>query len=143
MTASPRRLPVSVLVTVFLGGVLGGLARYAATIAEPAAPADFPWATFAVNTSGAFCLPLLLTLLACLRPADRLLRPLLGTGFLGAFTTFSSVTTAVDRYVAGGRVDVALTYLIGSLVAALVAVALGLLLGRAVVRRRGAEATCS
>lgn len=142
-TAVPRQFPLPVLVAVFLGGVAGGLARYASTVAEPAAPAAFPWATLAVNTAGAFCLPVLLTLLVGLRPADRFLRPLLGTGFLGAFTTFSSVATAADRFLSAGRIAVAAAYLAGSLVAAIVAVMLGLLLGRTVVRRRGAGAACS
>lgn len=136
------RLSPTVLATVFGGGVAGGLARYAVTESWPTSADGFPWATFGVNTAGAFALPLLLAVLACVAP-HRYLRPLLATGFLGAFTTFSSVVVAADRLAARGQVGTAAGYLVGSTAAALAAGSAGLLLGRALAiprLRRGPAA---
>ena len=129
------RLSPPVLAAVFGGGVAGGLARYGVTTAWPTPAHGFPWATFGVNTAGAFALPLLLVLLAA-ASAPRYLRPLLGTGFLGAFTTFSSVVTATDQLAAAGREISAALYLGGSTAAALAAGTMGLLAGRALVAGR-------
>jgi CrcB protein len=136
----PRRLPSvtsAILAVVFLGGVVGGLARYGLTEAWPTSGAGFPWSTFAVNTAGAFALPLLVILVADVLAPRRLLRPLLGTGFLGAFTTFSSVTTSTDRLIAHGHVATAVLYLVGSLLAAAVAVLVGAAAGRAIAPATG------
>jgi CrcB protein len=126
----PRFEP-TILAVIFAGGVVGGLTRYAVTKAWPAPAAGFPWAVFTVNTAGAFALGLLLALLAELAPR-RLLRPLLGTGFLGAFTTFSSVVTTTDQLLAHGRTGTAVAYLGGGMLAALGAVSFGVVLGRAI-----------
>ncbi len=119
-----------VLAVVFVGGVVGGLARYGITRAWPTPGDGFPWATFAVNTSGALVLALLLVVLAERRPGHRYLRPLLGTGVLGAFTTFSSVVVSTDRLLAHGHGRTAVGYLLGSLLAGLTATWLGLRLAR-------------
>jgi CrcB protein len=130
----PRRprLPPRVLAVVFAGGVAGGLARYAVASAWPAPRHGFPWATFTVNTSGALALTLLIVVLAEIWAPRRYLRPLLGTGFLGAYTTFSSVVTETDLLAAHGHARTAALYLTGSLLAALGAASFGLLLGRAI-----------
>jgi CrcB protein len=121
---------------VFTGGFVGGLARYVVTLAWPAPPYSFPWATFLVNTSGAFALALLLVLVIDVLPPTTCLRPALGTGFLGAFTTFSSVATAVDQLVVYKQADTAAIYLVASTAAGLSAASFGLLLGRAVAAYR-------
>jgi CrcB protein len=130
------RLDRAVLGVIFLGGIAGGLARYAVTEAWPGSKRGFPWSTFTVNTTGAFALGLLLVLLGHLFASHRLARPLLGTGFLGALTTFSSVMTATDQLLAHDRASTAVVYLVGSLLAALGAVSFGLLTGRAIVTNR-------
>lgn len=132
-----RRPPVSlrVLAAIYAGGVLGGISRYEISRALPAGAADFPWATFAINTAGAFALAVLLVLvLEALRPRWYL-RPGIGTGFLGAFTTFSSVVTSTDRLAAHGHAGLAAGYLVGSAAAGLVAAAVGLSIGRVVAAR--------
>jgi CrcB protein len=135
------RLPIrwSSVGAVAAGGFLGGLGRYAVVSAWPSGPATFPWGVFAVNTSGAFLLALLLSLAFEVLPPALLLRPFAGTGFCGAYTTFASVATAVDLFVAHGRAGLALVYLFGSLFAGLAAAASGLILGRvaAVAKERG------
>jgi CrcB protein len=88
----------------------------------PAGPASFPWAVFAVNTAGAFVLALLLVLVLEVLPPGTYLRPLVGTGFCGALTTFGSVAVAADQLVAAGRAALALGYVAASLGAGLCAV---------------------
>lgn len=125
-----------VLLAVFVGGFAGGLARYAVTLAWPASPGGFPWATFAINTSGAFALAALLVLVIEVLPPSTYLRPGLGTGFLGAFTTFSAVASAVDQLARQGRLATAALYLGASTLAGLAAASLGLVLARSVAAYR-------
>ncbi len=102
---------------------------------RPTPENSFPWATLAVNTTGAFCLGLLLTLLLEIRPPTPYLRPALGTGFLGAFTTFSAVAGTTDLLAASGRWATAAGYVAASIVAGLSAALAGLILGRLLARR--------
>jgi CrcB protein len=127
---------LDVLAVVFVGGCLGGAARYAATSAGRAPSGGFPWATFAVNTSGAFVLAAVIVAAAG-RGRSRYLRPLLGTGFCGAFTTFSSVVVAADQMFVHGHAATALAYLLATIVGGLVAAWLGWTLIRAVTTRGG------
>lgn len=121
---------------VLLGGAAGGTARYLLGEAFPDPEGGFPRTTFAVNVSGAFVLALLLVLLVeGSRPRPHL-RAAVGTGFLGAFTTFSTVVAAADRLVLLDRWEVAAGYVAGSTVAGLVAAAAGLLAGRGLLERR-------
>ena len=136
-SASPwPRLAPGVLLAVFVGGVLGGGARYGIGLAAPTAVDGFPWDIFAINLSGAFALSLLLVLVLEVFPPTRYVRPALGTGFIGAFTTFSSLATATDQLVAHGHPVLALVYTLGSLFGGLVAASLGLAGGRAISANR-------
>ena len=127
---------LDVLAVVFVGGCLGGAARYAATSAGRAPFGGFPWATFAVNTSGAFVLAAVI-MAAAVRGSSRYLRPLLGTGFCGAFTTFSSVVVAADQMFAHGHAATALVYLLATIVGGVAAAWLGRTLTRAATTRGG------
>jgi CrcB protein len=130
------RLERPVLAVVFGGGVAGGLARYGVTSAWPTPAHGFPWATFSVNTPGAFALALLVVFLAEVWSPHRYTRALVGTGFLGAFTTFSSVVVGVDQLAAAGYRRTAVIYLASSVLATLGAGSFGLLLGLAVAASR-------
>jgi len=136
------RLAPGVVVAVFVGGVLGGWARYGIGIAAPPPVDGFPWDIFAINLSGAFALALLLVLVLEVFPPTRYVRPALGTGFIGAFTTFSSLATATDHLLAHGRPLLAVGYTLGSLFGGLIAASLGLACGRVVSasRRRARSA---
>jgi CrcB protein len=81
-------------------------------------------------------LGLLLVLILDLWPPRRYLRPFLAVGFIGSFTTFSTWMVEVGELVSGGSPLIAVLYLSGSLTAGLAATGLGLLVGRAVARRR-------
>jgi CrcB protein len=116
-----------VLGVVALGGVIGSLARYGLAEAFPHGPGAFPWATFATNVLGCFAIGLLLTRLT--PRSHPLLRPFLGTGILGGFTTFS--TFAVDTaHLLHVQMVVAIAYYFCTIVAALLAALIGEWLGR-------------
>jgi CrcB protein len=114
-------IPLSHVSVVFAGGTLGGLARYGISQAWPASTGSFPTAILVINTAGAFLLGVLVTVVG-MRAAPHYLRPFLGAGFCGGFTTFSSVVTADDLLLAHGHAGIALGYLAASLAAGLVAV---------------------
>jgi CrcB protein len=129
------KLRADVIGVVFAGGCAGGAARYAATSGWAAPTGGFPWATFAVNVTGAFILGLVVIIAADVVPS-RYLRPLLGTGFCGGLTTFSSVVVATDQLFAHGHARTAVSYLLATIAAGLAACSLGLLLGRAIAANR-------
>lgn len=124
-----------VWLAIFAGGCLGGLARYATVRAWPVGQGSFPWPTLAVNLTGALILAVLLVLAGRLWQS-RYARPLLGTGFCGAFTTFSAVVVDSDRLLAGGAPGTALGYLAASFGGGLVVAFAGVVLARAVLDRR-------
>jgi fluoride exporter len=79
------------IAAVFVGGVVGTLARVAIAQLWPSADDAFPWAIFAVNISGTFLLGWLVTRLQERLPLSTYRRQLMGTGFCGAYTTFSTM----------------------------------------------------
>jgi fluoride exporter len=76
-----------ILLAIFAGGAAGGLARAALEHAWPADGHSWPWVTFAVNVAGTALLASIITHLNA-RPYAR---PLVGIGFCGALTTFSTL----------------------------------------------------
>lgn len=122
---------------IALGGIAGGLARYGIGRAWPAAPGAFPWATFAINTTGAFVLAVVLVVALERLPGSTLLRPALGTGFCGAYTTFSSVAVDTDRLTAHGHAGLAAVYVLGSLFAGLAATVGGIVAARSLAASSG------
>jgi fluoride exporter len=133
-TAYDRAHHARVVALVFVGGAIGGLLRYAVVRHWPAAGGGFPWATFAVNVAGAFVLAVVVDLASEVLAGSRYLRPLVGAGFCGALTTFSSIVVDVDRLGAHGHAAMAASYLVTTLATGLSAGALGLFLTRAVTR---------
>lgn len=111
-----------VLLVVATGGALGALARYAAGRCWPTAAGTFPWTTFAVNVVGCFLIGVLLVLVSEVFSPHRLIRPLLGTGVLGGFTTFSTYAVDAQRLIEDRHPGTALAYLAATVTAALVAV---------------------
>ncbi|HEU4421319.1 MAG TPA: fluoride efflux transporter CrcB [Pilimelia sp.] len=134
-----RHAPWAVLGTVSVGGALGALARYGLSVALPHRPGSFPWATFVTNVTGCLLIGVLMVLIIEVWAAHRLLRPFLGTGVLGGYTTFSTYTVEVQQLVSVGAARTALLYLAATLAAALAAVYAGVTLARLTFRthRRG------
>ncbi len=114
-----------VLTVVAAGGALGALARFGVAEGLPHAAGGFPWATFLVNVTGCFLLGLLMVLVLDVWPSYRLVRPFLGVGVLGGYTTFSTYALEARDLLATGHALTALGYVGCSLLAGLVAVAAG------------------
>lgn len=127
---------------IFIGGAAGGSLRFVLGEAFPDTARAVPWTTFTINIAGAYVLAVLLVLATEALLPHPLLRPALGTGVLGAFTTFSTFVVAADRMLLVERWPTAAGYVLGSTLVGLVAAGLGLLTGRVVVtahhRRREA-----
>jgi CrcB protein len=132
----PHPAGIRVLSAIAVGGFAGGLARYELGLAFPIGHGDFPATIFAINVSGSFILALLLVCVLEIWPPTTYVRPLLGVGFCGAYTTFSTWMVDTDRLLADGHYANAALNLVGSLVAGLAATSLGLTCGRAVVAHR-------
>jgi fluoride exporter len=129
------------LLAVGAGGALGALARVAASLQWPSAPGAWPWAIFAVNIGGAFILGCLMTGLRH-GPISIPVYRLLGTGFCGALTTFSTIQIQLLRMLEGHRYGLAGGYLAASLAGGYAAVSLAArLTGRAALAAAAAAAT--
>ena len=113
------------LLLVAVGGAAGAGARHGLDLLVPGTPGGLPLGTLLTNLVGC----LLLGLLVARRPDDPVLRPLLGTGFLGGVTTFSALALQVDRLLVD-RPLVALGHLAATMLGGLLCVAAGLRLGR-------------
>src|SRR5947209_14210159 len=112
------------LLAVFAGGAAGALARAGLAEAFPPSPGQWPWVTFAVNIAGAAILGWVVTVHRG-RPPTRHRRALLGTGFCGALTTFSTFQLELLRMLDAGRVGLAVLYAAATLAAGVAAVEIG------------------
>lgn len=117
--------PAAILGAVAAGGAIGALARAAVGYAVPPQPTAFAWGTFAVNVSGCFLIGVLMAALPRLGRGRPLLRPFLGVGVLGGYTTFATYAVDARTALTGGAPWTAGAYLGATLTAALLAVWLG------------------
>lgn len=130
-----RGRPWDVIGVVALGGVIGAMGRFGIAVGWPASAGTFPWATFATNVVGCALIGALMVLITEVWTAHRLVRPFVGTGILGGFTTFSAYSVEVERLVAEGAAQTGLALLVAMPVAALVATWLAAVLVRGAMRR--------
>jgi CrcB protein len=121
----------SELGAIFLGGAAGALLRAGLVEAFGEGAPSWPWVTFAVNVVGAFLLGYFVTRLQERLPLSTYRRPLLGTGFCGALTTFSTMQVELLRMLDAERYAMAAAYGVGSIFAGF----LGIHLASAMVRR--------
>ncbi|WP_306337472.1 fluoride efflux transporter CrcB [Streptomyces sp. KL118A] len=126
------------IAVVAVGGGIGAVARYAAATWWPVAPGGFPWTTLVVNAAGCAAIGVLMVLVTEVATAHPLVRPFLGTGVLGGFTTFSTYAVDIERLVRGGHARTGLAYLALTLAAALAAVWAGAWTTRRVAAARTA-----
>jgi CrcB protein len=124
-----------VLGVISVGGALGALGRYGVQTLLPTAPGGFPWGTFLVNVSGCVLIGVLMVLVTDVFSGRPLLRPFVGVGVLGGYTTFSTYANEIRGLLRPGTLPVAFAYLGGTLVCALLAVLLGMAVTRAVLVR--------
>lgn len=131
---SRRDLPV--VSVVALGGMIGAAGRYVIGQTWPTPATGFPWATFTINVTGCALIGVLMVLVTDMWLRQRLLRPFLGTGVLGGYTTFSTYTVDIQHLMTGGHPGTALVYLAATPAAALVAVWITAHTTRRLVTRR-------
>lgn len=115
---------------VFLGGGAGSLARYLTGLGLARWSQHFPAGTFIINVFGSLLLGFLFGFAYAHEfRHERELTLLLGTGFLGGFTTFSTFELEGFSLLTNGHVTAGTAYLLGSVAAGLAAAALGAWLG--------------
>lgn len=123
---------MTTVVGIAVAGSLGALARYGLEgVVSRQAPGAFPWGTFVVNVSGSFLLGFVFVLMIERISVDPWLRSSLTIGFLGAYTTFSTLSLETYRLLEDGARALAFANAVGSLAAGLVAVYLGIVVARA------------
>ncbi|MEW2551636.1 CrcB family protein [Streptomyces zhihengii] len=126
----------AVLGAIAVGGAAGATARHGAEVLWPAPAGGFPWAVLGVNLLGCALIGVLMPLVAeDGRSAHPLVRPFLGVGVLGGFTTFSTYALGTVGLLEHGRPGPALLYAAGTAAGALLAVAAAARLTRAVLGR--------
>jgi len=123
---------VRTAVGIAVTGALGALARYALEGWISKRAGAFPWGTFVVNITGAFLLGFLFTLLAERLTVSPWIRSSVTIGFLGAYTTFSTLSLETFRLIEDGAYLLGMANALGSLAAGLVAIYAGVVLGRVV-----------
>lgn len=124
------RFSLLVLPVIAAGGVLGALARNGIAVALPHQGTGFPWATFVANAVGCLLIGFLMTTTEELPSVHRMLRPFLGVGVLGGFTTFSTYAVETRQLIERAAGGWALLYLFGTLVVALGGILAGMVAAR-------------
>jgi CrcB protein len=116
------RVDTRELAAIGLGGAAGALLRVWLGREFPVAAGQWPWITFAINVSGAFVLGYVVTRLQERLPLTTYRRPMIGTGFCGAFTTFSTMQLELVRMLDHHHYALAIGYAGASVAAGYLAV---------------------
>jgi fluoride exporter len=124
-----------ILLVIAAGGALGSLARWGLGEALSTERGGFPWGTFIENVSGGFALGVLMVFVIDVWPPSRYVRPFLGVGVLGGFTTFSTYLLDTRALVVAERAPLAAVYLFGTLATGIAAVWLGIAVARLYIAR--------
>lgn len=118
---------------IALGGAAGSLARWG--VDQAVAGTTYPWATFLINVSGCLLIGVLMAFVLDVWAHRRYLRPLLGVGFLGGFTTFSTFLLETRDLATSSHALLAIVYVVASISAGFVAALAGLAGGRLAIDR--------
>lgn len=125
---------MKMLLLASAGGALGAGARHLVNLGMGRLLGTaFPWATLTVNILGSFLMGVLIELLVLRFGGSPAMRTLLGTGFLGGFTTFSAFSLDVFVLLDRKETGVAALYVAGSVVVGFAALYAGIMLVRAVL----------
>jgi CrcB protein len=116
---------------VALGGALGAMSRYGvALVVATFWKREFPLATLVINVTGSFVLGFFTTVAAERSAIDPVWRLLIATGFVGAYTTFSTFEYETQRLAESGAVWWGALNVIASVAAGFAAVQFGVILAR-------------
>jgi fluoride exporter len=124
-----RQIDLRRLAAIYVGGVLGALARVGLSQATPHGPGGWPWGTFAVNMVGALLLGYFFARLGD-HPEDSLAHPFLTTGICGTLTTFSTLQLELFEMVDGGHTALAVSYTLATLATGYFCIRAGIALER-------------
>lgn len=120
-------------VMIALGGALGALARYqVALVIQMRVPTGFPWGTFVVNISACLIMGIANTLITDRLAPNPNWRFLIPIGFIGAYSTFSTLELDAFRLNSEGAFAITGAYIVGSLVAGYLALWAGVAIARIV-----------
>lgn len=131
------RSQVIIGVAIGVGGSVGAVARYMVAQALPSPPVSFPWGTLLINLTGSAILGFLLVIVMEQFPRGRLARPVLATGIIGAYTTFSTFEVETLLLLRSHHFTVAIVYQVTSVVAGIALAALGASFARLTIRLEG------
>jgi CrcB protein len=125
---------MSTLLQIMLGGAAGSAARHlVASLVQRLAGGAFPFGILTVNVAGSLLVGVLAGAILFRSPVPPAWQPLVVTGFLGGFTTFSAFSLDVLRLIERGQAGLALAYVAASVVLSLAAAGAGLAASRAVL----------
>ncbi len=114
-------------VWIAAGGALGAMARHGVSLTATRLLGErFPWGTFAANALGSFVLGVLLQWFLQREVGSPGMRLMFTTGFLGAFTTFSTYSVQSVRLFEEGELGLGLANVLGNVVVGLGLAALGI-----------------
>tara|TARA_B100001989_G_scaffold253250_1_gene239245 strand:+ start:1577 stop:1960 length:384 start_codon:yes stop_codon:yes gene_type:complete len=118
---------IATIGVIALGGALGALARHGVNIlAVQVLGHGFPWGTLCVNIIGSFLMGMIVVKFSHMAQVSQEIRMLCMTGFLGAFTTFSTFSLDFITMYERGDLMQASAYLLASVVLSILALFLGL-----------------
>ena len=126
-------LSAGTLGAIFFGGALGTMARYLLEAHHQTGSGAFPWVTLLVNLSGSLAIGFLVPLTEHAASRAPLLRPLVLIGFLGGWTTYSTLAVEATLLGKNGDFGTCLAYLAATVAGGLALVVLGHGAGRRVV----------
>ena len=124
---------ISTIVMVGVGGALGAMARFGVNHGSVQLFGHgFPWATMIVNILGSFLMGIMIAKFSTMDHVSNEMRSLIITGFLGAFTTFSTFSLDFITMWERGEMIQAFGYMLISVIASITALMFALWLMRGV-----------
>lgn len=132
---SVAALRADVLAVIAAGGAIGAEARFGVGRLLPHPDGAWPWSTLLVNVSGCVLIGVLMVVITELTEAHRLVRPFLGVGVLGGYTTFSTATVETLAQLVAGHPAAAAGYVVVTPVLAVLGCGCGVIAARLLAGR--------
>src|SRR6202034_4453306 len=123
-------LPATTLLDIFVGGAAVTVARYLLDAHHAVPQGNFPWVTLVINLSGSLAIGLLIPLTEHVSGSAPWARPFLVVGFLGGWTTYSTLAVEAALLVKDGDIVTFVAYVAATVIGGLTLVVVGTALGR-------------